>query len=571
MLRAAAVAVFLYIAWYQSLDFSAILMLAFIWAIAAVGLALVLGSAGQMVLCQASFMLIGAYAYGWLTLDHGVPTVLAALAAALGGGLAGLALSPVLRLRGYAFALGTIAVSLLVTELFTTGSWVPGGNFGLSAMPSINLGFTTLETNQGYEYLSIAILIAVIFTLYRVFGSGARRRAIQFIRDDEDLLGAVGGNAIRMKRTLFVIAAVLAGLAGGIYAAGFGFISPTQIGLSDSFALALVVVIGGNGRLLGAVLGAVIYQASYVVLGESNVELRFALLGAVVILCVLFFPNGLLPAREEFTGWFPRLKRPLPKGSAEVPDREALAPHGLDLSAVTKRFGALVAVNDLTARVAPGSLVALVGPNGAGKSTLLDAIAGELATEGTIRIGEDTVTYMEPWRRARLGVARTFQRVRLIDGLTALENVAAGADQWALSIGRRVSEPDRIAVARAALTEVGLGGREAERVDTLSFGNRRLVEIARVIASRPRLVLFDEPSSGLNDAETGEFSRLVRELHAGGCTVLLVEHNLPLVRELAHEVIAMDRGGLLAHGPTAEVFDLPAFQEAYVGNRKAVA
>src|SRR4051812_25633127 len=172
LLRGAAVATFLYVAWYQSLDFSAVLMLGFIWAIAAVGLALVLGSAGQMMLCQASFMLMGAYAYGWLTTEESVPTLLALVAAAVAGGIGAMILFPVLRLRGYTFALGTIAASLLVTQVFTTGDWLPGGNFGLANVPNLNLGFTTLTDNEQYVVASVVLLAVLCPALHATFGRG---------------------------------------------------------------------------------------------------------------------------------------------------------------------------------------------------------------------------------------------------------------------------------------------------------------------------------------------------------------------------------------------------------------
>jgi len=559
------VAAFVYLAWSQSPDFSGVLMLGLIWAIAAVGLALVLGLAGQTMLCQASFMLMGAYAYGWLAHDAGVPTLLALLAAAVAGGLGGALLTPTLRLRGYTFALGTIAAALLVTQVATAG-WLPGGNFGLTDIPFVDLGVTTLTSNEQYAWAAGVLLAGIVYALHLTFGRGARSRAVQFIHHDEDLLAFVGGNAVRLKRVLFLVAALLGGVAGGLYAAAFGFIQPEAFGLSESFALALVVVLGGNGRLLGAVLGALIYQMSFNVLGDEHVELRFALLGAIVIATMHFFPYGLLPARQEFVHWLPFLSRPAPRGSSVVPERrDRDTPLGIELNQVTKRFGALTAVASVSTAVRAGALVALVGPNGAGKSTLLDVISGARVSSGSLSIGEQDVTQWSTWQRARLGLARTFQQVRLIPSLTVLENALAGADQWVAKTGHRYPEADRVALARDALRQAGLSEREDSPIDALSFGERRKVELARVIASRPRLALLDEPSSGLDRVEVTALAELIRRLHRGGCTIVLVEHNLPLVQELAEDVIALDQGALLAHGDTAEVFDAAAFKEAYIG------
>jgi ABC-type branched-subunit amino acid transport system ATPase component len=222
-------------------------------------------------------------------------------------------------------------------------------------------------------------------------------------------------------------------------------------------------------------------------------------------------------------------------------------------------------VDGLTLSIPPGALTALIGPNGAGKTTLLDLIAADQwVTAGHIAIGGVDVTRMGHVKRARLGIARTYQRVRLVPSLNVLDNVLLGVDQ-AVRGDRRVRESSRRARAMATLDDVGLADRHDASVGILSFGERRLVEMARAIASRPRLVLLDEPSSGLNDGETEEFAAVIRRLHGTGATIILVEHNLAFVRSLAVDIIAMHLGHLLAHGATEDVFALPAFQEAYVG------
>jgi ABC-type branched-subunit amino acid transport system ATPase component len=222
-------------------------------------------------------------------------------------------------------------------------------------------------------------------------------------------------------------------------------------------------------------------------------------------------------------------------------------------------------VDGVSLDVRPGSLTALIGPNGAGKTTMLDLIAAEQwATDGHIEIGGEDVTTRNRVKRARLGIARTYQRLRLIPSLNVLDNVLIGVDQSIRRTGR-MKEQERKARAEAALIDVGLAHRHDTDVNTLTFGQRRLVEMARAIMSRPSLVLLDEPSSGLNDAETADFAEVIRRLHSTGCTIILVEHNLPFVRSLAEDVIALDRGKLLAHGSTEEVFASAEFQRSYVG------
>jgi branched-chain amino acid transport system permease protein len=567
--RVVALAGFVYLAWYQSFDFTNVLMLGAIWAVAAVGLGLVLGSAGQMSLCQASFMLIGSYGYGALALDADWPTIPALLAGTLMAGGVGVLLSPIVRLRGYMLALGTIALSLLVQSAFKTGDWLPGGATGLVGIPPLELGGIVLDTQTENLWAASAILMALIVGLHLSYGRGARRRAIQFIHHDEELLAAFGRDSTDMKRRLFVVAGLIGGLAGGLYAAAFGFVRPESFGLPESFALALAVVIGGSGRLLGAALGAFIYQLSFSVLGSDLADYRFALMGVIVIATIHFFPTGLLPSFADLGDRIPlRRRRPPVERRDATPSTLADAESGglsLRLVGVAKSFGALSAVDDLTAEVGSGELVALVGPNGAGKSTLLNLIAGEPVSGGSIFFGGTDVTGERPDRRARHGVGRTFQRVRLIPSLTVAENVMAGADKRAIDRPGTLDEAQRLASAEEAMRAVGMELRVHSTIVPLSLGERRLVEFARMVASGPRLALLDEPSSGLSPTEIDHLGQLLRGLNEAGCTVVLVEHNLPFVERIADRVIALDHGRLLADGPTAQVLGRREFQEAYVG------
>ena len=567
LVRTVAVVVFVYFAWYQSFDFISLLSLAAIWAVATVGLGLVLGAAGQISLCQASFVLVGAYFYGTMAKQWSGPTLLALLFACVGGAAVALLTSPVLRARGYYLAIATMAVSLLTDRIVTTESWIPGRNTGLIGVPPLKIAGIHINTPSGYLAFSAILLVVIIAVLHQRYGRGHMRRAIQALHHDEELLAGFGGNSAALKRQVFIVGGLLAGLAGGLYAGDFGYVSDNGFGLQESFALALAVFIGGNGRFLGAVLGAFVYEASFTILGNSLSDYRFAFLGAVVVLTVHFFPRGLMPSREDFKGWIPDLRRrkPLPAADREHHELDPVEPLSVRLRGLTKCYGALTAVDGVTLNGTPGSLTALIGPNGAGKTTMLDMIAAEQwATDGQIEIGGKDVTTMGRVKRARLGIARTYQRLRLVPSLNVLDNVLIGVDQSIRRTGR-MKEQERKARAEAALIDVGLADRHDADVNTLTFGQRRLVEMARAIMSRPSLVLLDEPSSGLNDAETADFAGVIRRLHSTGCTIILVEHNLPFVRSLAEDVIALDRGKLLAHGSTEEVFASAEFQRSYVG------
>ena len=567
LLRVAVIAALLVVGWRQSYDFVGVLSLAAIWGVAAAGLGLVLGAGGQISLCQASFVLVGAYFYGAVTVSWAGSSFVALLASAAGGAAAALLVSPVLRARGYYLALATIAVGLLADQVATSSTWIPGGATGLSGIPALKIGPLAIDTEARYLWFTVALLVVIVLALHRRYGVGKVRRAIQTLHHDEGLLAGYGGSPALLKLNIFVVGGLLAGLAGGLYAGNYNFVSDSGFGLQESLALALAVMIGGSGRLLGALLGALVYELSFTILPSSLAGYRFALLGVIVIAAMHYFPHGLMPSRHDFRGWLPvaRLRRGTPAVDLEHPELNAVEPLGVQLVGVTKRFGALRAVDGLTLTIPPGALTALIGPNGAGKTTLLDLIAADQSVAaGRIVIGGVDVTRMGHVKRARLGIARTYQRVRLVASLNVLDNVVLGVDQ-AVRAGGRVSESARRRRAMAALEDVGLGERAEAAVGVLSFGERRLVEMARAIASRPRLVLLDEPSSGLNDGETEEFAAVIRRLHGTGATIILVEHNLAFVRSLAVDIVALHLGRLLAHGATEDVFELPAFQEAYVG------
>jgi branched-chain amino acid transport system permease protein len=568
LLRTAAVVLFVVATWQQSPDFVSVLGLAAIWAIATVGLGLVLGAAGQISLCQASFVLVGAYMYGTIAKDWSGPTILGLIASAAAGGAAALVVSPVLRARGYYLAIATMAVALLTNQVITTGGWIPGGNAGLIGVPPLKLFGYRVDGAGPYLVVALVLLVISIAALHLRYGRGQMRRAIQALHHDEDLLAGYGGHSSRLKREVFVVGGLLAGLAGGLYAGDFGYVSVNGFGLVESFALALAVFIGGSGRLAGAAFGALVYQASFTVLGDRFVEYRFVLLGAIVVATVHFFPRGLMPSLSDFRGWLPQVNvgREPRLAPAEPPGEKpaVVEPLAMAVDGVSKSYGALAAVDRVTLEVRRGSLTALIGPNGAGKTTLLDLVAGDqYVSSGRILVGGREVTGRGRVARARLGLARTYQRIRLVPSLTVLENVLIGVDHAVR--GTHTHEAERRRRAEAALGEVGLAGRADAPVGSLTFGQRRLVEMARAISSRPRLVLLDEPSSGLNDAEIDGFADVIRRLHETGCTVLLVEHNLPFVRGLAEDIVALDRGKLLAHGDTEHVFSLPEFQRSYVG------
>ncbi|WP_169809405.1 branched-chain amino acid ABC transporter permease, partial [Actinomadura chibensis] len=269
-----------------------------IWGIAAVGLGLVLGFAGQISLCQATFVGIGAYSYGILTTKLGVPPVAALLCGAVAAGALAALVSPILRIRGYYLAIATIVFSLLASALAVSGIGVPGGSSGLSGIPYIGIGGLRLEAPREYAALALALLAAFAVGAHLRYGRGRRWRAIQSIRHDESLAEGMGLNVVGVKRELFTVSGAAAGLAGGILGAAFGFVAPSQFAFGESFTLALAVFIGGSLSLWGAVLGVVLLEVSGPLLGDAG-SLHGLLVGAAALLTVRLAPHGWIRRREE--------------------------------------------------------------------------------------------------------------------------------------------------------------------------------------------------------------------------------------------------------------------------------
>jgi branched-chain amino acid transport system ATP-binding protein len=250
----------------------------------------------------------------------------------------------------------------------------------------------------------------------------------------------------------------------------------------------------------------------------------------------------------------------------------------LELTGVSKRFGGLQALSEISLSVAPGEVLGLIGPNGAGKSTLVSCITGVLRIDsGTIRFGDGDIQQLAPHRRARRGIARTFQKVRLADQLTVYENVAAGlASQWFARAGgwrqvfRPLSSPSIAQAVNRTLQRVGLGEVAGATVKSLPFGQRHFVEIARAIVAEPTLLLLDEPATGLTEPERERLATLVKDIAAQGCAQLLIEHDLELVGRLCHRVTVINQGHHIFTGTPAAAQREPEVVRAYLGMNQLI-
>ena len=378
----------------------------------------------------------------------------------------------------------------------------------------------------------------------------------------------------------FAYAAVLAGLAGWLYAHMQRSVSPTPFGLNQGIEYLLVAVVGGVARLPGAIVGALVLtvvndrlQDILPLLLGSQGNYETIVFGILLVLILQTAPAGLWPLLADR---FARRRPVHPGGGEPLPHRALPAPGALVLEAagLRKVFGGLVAVSDLSLELRAGEIVGLIGPNGAGKSTTFDLLTGVAPpTAGTVRFLDTALAHRGSPAVARLGLARSFQHVKLVGSMSVLENVAlgahlrgrAGALRAMLRLDRQ-EEARLFAEAHRQLARVGLAALAAEPARNLALGQQRVVEIARALCLDPVLLLLDEPAAGLRHAEKQELAVLLRTLRGQGVTVLLVEHDMDFVMNLTDRLVVMNFGAKLAEGPAAAIGHDPAVIEAYLGS-----
>ena len=553
-------------------------------ALVALGLVLLTGVSGQTSFGQASFVGLAAYATTMLTKFAGAPPI-AGLVVGLvvTGAIAWLLGLVTARLSGHFLALVSVAWGMSFFSLFGTLPWLRGFN-GIGNIPPLSLGVLSaqsLRVNLGVIWAAVAIVMAMSACLL----DSRIGRAIRTLNGARLMGESVGIDTVRLSRTVFVVAALYAGIAGFLFAHFQRFISPTPFSLGASIDYLFMVIIGGAGSLWGAPLGA----ALVVVLRDQLNDLipritgqvgdyELLVFSIVVILLLQRAPDGLLPLLARFK----RRRAPTaviePDAQADVapPEPAGSATQGVELLAlegISRNFGGLAANRDVSFAVHASEIVALIGPNGAGKTTLFNVVSGVIPpSSGHLRLFGAAAAHLPPRRVAALGLARTFQHVKLLPARSVLENIALGTHLSgragllrAMLRLDRTEEARLLSEARAQAVRVGLGGVLDMPAGDLPLGRQRVVEIARALCLRPRLLLLDEPAAGLRLPEKQRLAALLRQLRAEGMGVLLVEHDMDFVMQLADRVVVMDFGQKIAEGPPERVQSDPAVMEAYLG------
>jgi branched-chain amino acid transport system permease protein len=534
------------------------------YSIAVFGLTVVLGLCGQINLAQAAFFGFGAYAVGLGTADLHLNFWVALV---LGGGIAlvmGAFLGmTTLRLGGHYLAMVTISFQQIVTLIMV--NWIPvtHGPDGVGRIQRPPM-FQTAHAFLGLCVLTMALIGYLVWRLPQT----PLGRSMRAVRDNELAAGVAGINVYRTKVAAFALSALLGGIGGGLFAGGFAYVSPDQFSFAESIVFITMTLLGGVASPVGALIGT----ALLIVLPES---LRFlksvpglylAIYGLSIILIIRYMPDGIWGfVQHRVRRWFKPATFVAPAAELTLTPAHADAPLALEVQSLSKHFGGLKAVDDVSFTVKRGAVHALIGPNGSGKTTTLNVLSGiYVGTGGRIVLAGRDVTKLPPHARTAAGMGRTFQNIRLFRSMTALENVVIGAEHPGNDVG--AGHAALVERARAALAFVGLEARAQELVTGFSYGHQRLIEIARALAGNPTLLLLDEPAAGLNSSEKLGLRDLLRRIAAKGLTILIIDHDMTLVTEVAERITVLNFGRCIADGVAADVLRQPDVIAAYLGS-----
>lgn len=585
---------------------------------------LLVGYTGLISLAQGAIFGVGAYAAAVGATKAGIPfplTILLSIAVATA--LSALVGWPALRVKGEYLILLTLAVQFVLGGVYVAWLPVTGGTTGISGIPRPTFtqqGFTTPS-----DLIPFVIVIFILGLLVAAWvGHSPFGRSLRAIRENETAAEAIGKHVTYYKVAVFALAGALAGLSGGAFAHYQAFVNPVSFSLDQSIFLLAVIVLGGSGNLLGTIIGAAVLVAFPQLLLLLDLDNQVAgvaqqfLYGLLLVLFMIYRPQGLVPERVRLP--LTRLRRLWPSAvtgmaptssHGEPPGEDAAPPHVSDrqppedhppapspprerddhsadaepqqpetaLEAVDlhKSFGGVRPANGLTITLPAGTITALVGPNGAGKTTVFNLLTGYLSLDaGSVRLNGTDITGQPPWRCARQGLARSFQDVRLFPGLPVIDNVVAAVPNqpgetlgslfgrpWWLARGRR--QATRVALEN--LDFVDLADRADEVTGSLAFGDQKLVAIARLLATQADVLLLDEPASGVDREWINLVLEVVARVATAGKTVCIVEHNLDVVRALAHRAYFMDAGRIIAEGTPQQLMSDEHLATVYFGTK----
>lgn len=550
-----------------------------IYVLPVLGLVLLTGVCGLTSFGQAAFVGVGAYTSAYLTVNLGLsPWVtlfiglgLTAISAALIGAIT-------LRMSGHYLPLATMAWALALYYLM--GNLDALGKYdGILGVPGLTLFGQDIGQLRLFYALVWVIALFACIAVVRLLDSRTGR-AIRALAGGSQMAEAMGVNTLRYKVGVFVLAALLASISGWLFAHFQRTVNPSPFGLKMGIEYLFMAVLGGAAHVWGAIAGAgivkVLEDQLQVLLPKligtsGNYEL--IVFGILIVLVLKYLPDGLWEAIDRR---LPRAARRRDWADAPaLPTKAKPAAHEvvLDVRAIRKQFGGLVAVNDISFQVRSGQITGLIGPNGAGKSTTFNLVTGVLTlTSGEVLFRGERISGLGARKIAQRGVSRTFQHVKMVPDMTVLENVAlgthlrshSGAAKAMLRLDR-AEERSLFAEAERQLRRVGMGHLLHHKAGDLAMGQQRLLEIARALCADPALLLLDEPAAGLRHKEKQELADVLRGLRAEGMAILLVEHDMGLVMDICDHIVVMEFGTHLMEGTPDEVQRSEKVRAAYLG------
>jgi branched-chain amino acid transport system ATP-binding protein/branched-chain amino acid transport system permease protein len=584
-LAAALIALAAYALLYAGVYDLRFLALVCIYAIMVLGFQFIFGHVGAVSLAQSTFFGLGGYVTAIVGVEYGLDSaILLPLSILAAVTLASAIAVPVLKLEDHYFSLATLGVGLVIQLVAVNWEALTGGLNGFSGIPPFRLLGFPIEGRLNVFMLVWACLIGATLLSTRILNS-LYGCSFNLVRESPHAAASLGIDVGRMRLAAFLLSAGYGGLAGALMAQVLRVVSPENLDLSLMATCLIMTVVGGSTRPLGAIVGAllIVFLRERFRIAQSYSLIAYT--SATLVVLVLA-PYGIVGSAERL--WMRYTRRPAPEGAnaaTEKVDLDGLieqwarrplsgAQALLSVRDIVKQFGGVRALDGVDLDVREGEIVGLIGPNGSGKTTLINLISGlYVADAGTIFFAGQPVADWPAHAISRLGMARTFQHIDLVDDLGVIDNIAIGAFRSAGATLRatlaRLGPDPRLKKARARAAAlaalVGVSEVAGSRCGELPYGTRRRVEVARALAADPRLLLLDEPAAGLNEIEQADLAQRIRRIADAGVTVLVIEHNLLFLGALASRLICLDRGRIIAAGSPEEVRRDPRVIEAYLG------